>query len=193
MGLTTLWVVFGLMVLSSALFTAMSWNIPISKRIYHVVTTLITIIGALSYFAMASGHAATYKCELVKDHFEHVPDLHHNLCRQVYWARYVDWTLTTPLLVLDLCLLAGVDGAHTLMAMIASIIMTLTGLFATFGSEHTAQKWGWFTIACVSYAFVIWHVALHGSTAVRAKGERVTKLWGGLAAYTLILWTVYPM
>lgn len=172
------------MLVSSALFTAMSWNIPISKRIYHVVTTLITIIGALSYFAMASGHGVTEKCEVVND---------HSLCRQVYWARYVDWSLTTPLLVLDLCLLAGVDGAHTLMAMIASLIMTLTGLFAAFGSKDTAQKWGWFTIACVSYVFVIWHVALHGSTAVRAKGERVTKLFGGLAAYTLVLWTVYPM
>lgn len=181
------------MLISSALFTAMSWNIPISKRVYHVVTTLITIIGALSYFAMASGHGVTSRCERVTDKFEHLPDLHHLECRQVYWARYVDWTLTTPLLLLDLCLLAGVDGAHTLMAIIASLIMSLTGLFAALGNEHTAQKWGWFTIACLSYVFVIWHVALHGYTMVKAKGDRVTKLFGGLAAFTLILWTIYPM
>ncbi|RKU40421.1 Small subunit processome complex component [Coniochaeta pulveracea] len=194
LGLTTLWVVFGLMLVSSAVFTALSWNVPISKRLYHVTTTVVTIVGTLSYFAMASGHGVTQKCEHVTDHHHDiVPDLGHTVCRQVYWARYVDWSLTTPLLLLNLCLLAGVDGAHTLMAMAASLIMTLTGLFAALGDEDTAQKWGWFSIACVSYVFVIWHVALHGSTAVRAKGDRVTKLFGGLAAYTLILWTLYPI
>ncbi len=27
--------------------------------------------------------------------------------RQIYWARYVDWVFTTPLLLLDLLLLAA--------------------------------------------------------------------------------------
>jgi len=28
---------------------------------------------------------------------------------------------------------------------------------------------------------------------VKAKGDRVTKLFGSLAAFTLILWTIYPI
>lgn len=67
----------------------------------------------------------------------------------VYWARYVDWSVTTPLLLLDLALLAGLSGGHIFIAVVADIIMILTGLFAAFGSEDTPQKWGWYAIACI--------------------------------------------
>jgi len=192
-GFRALWVVFVVMVIASAVFSFRAWSIPVSKRLYHVITTLITITAAISYFAMASGHATNYHCTTVKDHHKHVPDTHHDVCRQVFWARYVDWSITTPLLLLDLCLLAGVDGAHTLMAIAADLIMVLTGMFAAYGQEHTVQKWGWYAIACIAYLFVIWHVAVHGSKMVKAKGDRVTKLFGSLAAFTLILWTIYPI
>jgi len=192
-GKTTLWIGFAVMVLASGVFALMSWRIPVSKRVYHVLSTLVTIVAALSYFAMATGDGVSAKCEQKTDYHDHVPDTHHTVCRQIYWARYVDWSLTTPLLLLELCLLAGVDGAHTLMASVASLIMTLTGLFAAFGRQHTFQKWGWFTIACVAYVFVIWHVALHGSRTVRAKGDVVAKHFGGLAAFLFIPLTVYPI
>lgn len=191
LGTTTLWVVFAVMVIASAVFAGLSWNIPVSKRVYHVLTTLATVIAALSYFAMASGDGVTYRCEDRTDYHKHLPDTHHTVCRELYWARYVDWSLTTPLLLLDLCLVAGVDGAHTLMAIAASLIMTLSGLFAALGDKHTAQKWGWFTIACVAYLFVIWHVVLYGSRIVQAKGEKVARLFGGLTAFLFVLWTIY--
>lgn len=117
----------------------------------------------------------------------------HLSCRQIFWARYIDWTLTFPILLLNLGLLAGIDGAHTLMAIIASVIMTLSGLFSALGRTHTAQKWGWLTIACVSYLFVLWHVVLHGSTMVKTKGSAVTKLFSSLAMFSFIVWTIYPM
>jgi bacteriorhodopsin len=192
-GFRALWVVFIVMIFSSALFTFLSWNIPVQRRLYHVITTLITLTAAVSYFAMATGHATAYNCVTVVDHHKHVPNTEHEVCREVFWARYVDWSITTPLLLLDLCLLAGIDGAHTLMAIVADLIMILTGLFAAFGQERTGQKWGWYTIACIAYLFVIWHVGLHGSRMVKAKGDRVGKLFGSLAAFTLILWTVYPI
>ncbi|KAK4183035.1 putative opsin [Podospora australis] len=191
-GHRTLWTVFALMVLSSGVFSILSWNIPVSKRLLHVVTTLITITASLSYFAMASGHATSFSCTTARDHHKHVPDQYYTECRQVFWARYVDWAITTPLLLLDLCLLAGVDGAHTLMAIVADIIMALSGLFAAYGTTAT-QRWGWYAIGCISYLFVIWHVALHGARAVQAKGQGVSRLFGSLALFTFLLWTAYPI
>jgi bacteriorhodopsin len=179
------------MVLSSAVFALLSWNVSVARRVFHVITTLTTIIAAVSYFAMASGHATDYNCITVRQHYKHLPDTYHDVCREVFWARYVDWSLTTPLLVLELCLLAGVDGAHTLMAIVANLVMVLSGLFAAFGHTHTAQKWGWYAISCVAYLFVIWHVAIHGSRVAKARGGKVKKLFGLLAVFALILWTVY--
>jgi len=192
-GFTALWVVFVIMTVSSAIFAIRAWKIPTSRRLYHVITTLITITAALSYFAMATGDATSFNCHKVKDHHGKLPSTHHLECRQVYYARYIDWAITTPLLLLDLCLLAGVDGAHTLMAIVADLIMILTGLFAAYGKENTAQKWGWYTIGCVAYLFVIWHVAINGGRVARARSNSVGKLFGSLAAFTLILWTIYPI
>lgn len=164
-----------------------------SRRLYHVITTLITTIAALSYFAMATGHGTALHHVKVRESHSHVPDTYHDIYREVYWARYVDWSLTTPLLLLDLALLAGVDGAHTLIAIVADLIMILTGLFAAFGSEGTPQKWGWYAIACIAYLVVIWHLAIHGRAMALSRSSKVSNLFGSLALFTLILWTAYPM
>lgn len=182
------------MTIFSAVFALLSWNVPVQKRVYHVTTTIFSIISALAYFAMAAGHASSLSCHSVRERHSHdIPDTFHNQCRQVYWAHYVDWALTTPLVLLNLCLLAGVDGAHTLMAIVANVIMVLAGLFAAYGAEGTAQKWGWFAIACLGYLFVVWHVGLHGTRMVQNKGSRMSKLWASLAIYTLAVWAAYAM
>lgn len=68
-GHRTLWVMFGLMVASCAIFALSSWNVAISRRIYPFLVTLSAIISALSYFAMASGQATTFNCMKVSTFF----------------------------------------------------------------------------------------------------------------------------
>lgn len=122
--------------LSSSLFSSIP-NTQQSKRLYHVITSLITIIAAISYFAMATGTGVSY-------HHIRIREQHKNIYRQVYWARYIDWALTTPLLLLDLSFLANLSGGNILIAVVADVIMILTGLFAAFGREHNGSKWGWY-------------------------------------------------
>jgi bacteriorhodopsin len=106
---------------------------------------MITIIAALSYFAMATGTGVSYHHIRVREQHSHgVPATYKHIVRQVYWARYIDWALTTPLLLLDLSLLANLSGANILVAVLADVIMILTGLFAAFGREHNGSKWGWY-------------------------------------------------
>jgi bacteriorhodopsin len=168
-------------------------NTPQNKRLYHVITTIITLTAALSYFAMASGAGVALKKVVEREQHDHVPDTFTTTYRQVYWARYVDWTITTPLLLLDLGLLAGMSGGHMIMMIVADIIMVLTGLFAAFGTEETAQKWGWYAISCIAFLFVFWHLGLNGGANARAKGDKLRGFFISIAAYTAVLWTAYPM
>ncbi|KAF1913668.1 hypothetical protein BDU57DRAFT_520623 [Ampelomyces quisqualis] len=181
------------MLIASASFTALSWRVPLSKRLYHTITTMITIFAALSYFAMATGHGISVQKIVIREQHDHVPDTFHEVHRQVFWARYVDWSLTTPLLILDLGLLAGMSGGHIIMAIVADLIMILTGLFAALGEEGTPQKWGWYTIACIAYIFVVWHLALNGGANATAKGTKLRTFFVSIAAYTFVLWTAYPI
>jgi bacteriorhodopsin len=55
--------------------------------------TFVTGIASISYFSMASGGGWVI-----------APD-----CRQLFVARYMDWLITTPLLLIDLGIVAGVS------------------------------------------------------------------------------------
>lgn len=142
---------------------------------------------------MASGDGISYHHIVVRESHKHVPDTKQDVYRQVFWARYVDWSLTTPLLLLDLALLAGLNGANIFIAIVADLIMILTGLFAAFGSEETAQKWGWYAIACIAYLVVVWQLAVHGRAKASAKGGKVGSFFAAISLFTLVIWTVYPM
>lgn len=203
-GHTTLWVVFVLMVIAAASFAGLSWKVPVSRRIYHIAATLATVIGAISYFAMATGQGVTLRCGPTDHSHGHGHWSGHGyghdhvhrgsgVCREVYWARYIDWAVSTPILLVGLCLLAGVNGAHTLIAVAADLVMKLAGLFGALSRRHGAQRWGWYVIAWVAYLCVIWHVAVHGSRTAKARGTTVAKVFGSLALYALVLWTIYPM
>ena len=164
------------------------------KRLFHIITAFITTFAFLSYFAMASGTGVTLKhIAIVEKHAQHIPDTVQDVFREVYYARYIDWTLTTPLLLLDLCLLAGLSGGVIIMTMIADIIMIVTGLFAAFGAEDTPQKWGWYAIACFAYLVVVWHLVIHGRAMAMGKGGKVGNFFAAIGGFTLIIWTVYPM
>jgi bacteriorhodopsin len=193
-GYRTLWAVFVIMVLASASFAALAWTVPVSRRLYHVLTTLITIIAALSYYGMATKQGTTYHhINKTHHHNKGIPPTHEDIFRQVFWARYVDWALTTPLLLVDLSLLAGLSGAHMTMAILADVIMILTGLFAAFAVGTGGQKWGWYAIACISFLVVIWHLGVNGRTAVSSKGAGTSKFYAMIAGYTVLVWLAYPI
>ncbi|KAH6692113.1 hypothetical protein BKA61DRAFT_637712 [Leptodontidium sp. MPI-SDFR-AT-0119] len=191
-GSKTLWVVFVMMFISTLAFYYMAWRVPVQKRLFHVITALITTFATLSYFAMATGDGNSFAHIVVKEVHKHTPDTVEHVFRQVFWARYVDWALTTPLLLLDLAFLAGMNGANITVTIVADLIMVLTGLFAAFG--HTeGQKWGWYTMGCAAYLVIVYQLVVPGRRAVAAKSNSTAKLFASIGGFTLILWTLYPI
>ena len=205
-------VVFVIMLISSIAFYVMAFRVPVvsisqalptpsiltnadlpkQKRLFHILTAFITTFATISYFAMAV-HDGVGKNEITIKHTQkHFPDTFQTVYREVYWARYVDWSVTTPLLLLDLCLLAGLGGANILVAIVADIIMILTGLFAAFTVEE-GPKWGWYAMACIAYLVVVYQLAFNGRGVVQNKDKKTATFFSAIAGFTLILWTIYPM
>lgn len=162
------------------------------KRMFHILTAFITTFATISYYAMAI-HDGVGQNEITLKHTQkHFPDTFQTVYREVYWARYVDWSVTTPLLLLDLCLLAGLSGANILVAIVADIIMILTGLFAAFTVEE-GPKWGWYAMACIAYLVVVYQLAFNGRGVVQNKDKKTATFFSAIAGFTLIIWTLYPM
>ena len=110
------------------------------------------------------------------------------LDRQIFYARYVDWSVTTPLLLLDLCLLAGTPGIDIIALIFADLGMILTGLFASL-ENSTKYSWGWYAIANFFYLYIIYGLVFNGRTSASVRGQKVAKLYDSVAGFTLILWT----
>lgn len=156
------------------------------------MTAFITTFAAIAYFAMAVGDGVYLNEISVKEAQKHVPDTEHIIFREVYWARYVDWSLTTPLLLLDLALLAGLNGASILVAVVTDVIMIMCGLFAALTNDQSS-KWGYYAIACIAYITVVYQLAINGRSVVQAKDSKTATFFAAIGGFTLILWTVYPM
>ncbi|KAH9203467.1 bacteriorhodopsin [Leptodontidium sp. 2 PMI_412] len=192
-GETTLWIVFAIMLLSSITFMFLAYRQPVSKRAFHLTTSLITIFASISYYAMATGDGNSMVSYVVKEHHgKGIQDTYIYIFRQVYWARYIGLSVTTPLLLLDLALLAGLNGANIVALISADVVMTITGLFAGL-NENGGQKWGYYTISCIAYLFVIYLLVIQGRSSATTQGPKVGTLFTSLAGFTLIVWTLYPI
>ena len=162
------------------------------KRLFHILTAFITTFATLSYYAMAVGDGISLNEITIKHSHDKLPATYDTIFREVYWARYVDWSVTTPLLLLDLSFLAGLSGANILVAVVADVIMILTGLFAGFTIE-SSPKWGWYAIACIAYLVIVYQLAWNGRAVAANKDSKTATFFAALGGFTLILWTVYPM
>jgi bacteriorhodopsin len=156
------------------------------------LTTFITTFATISYFAMATGDGNSFVHIIVKEAHKGAPNSFEHVFRQVFWARYIDWSLTTPLILLDLAFLAGLSGANILVTIVADLIMVLLGLFGAF-SHSGGQKWGYYAIACIAYLVIIYQLVIPGRRAVLTKDSSTAKLFAAIGGFTIILWTLYPI
>lgn len=191
-GMRTLWVVFVLMLISTIIFSALAFRVPVQKRLFHILTAFITAFATLSYFAMATGDGNSFSRNVKYEHPKGMDPIKHETYRQVFWARYVDWAITTPLLLLDLAFLAGMNGANMLVTIVADVLMVLTGLFAAFG-RNKGQKWGYYFMGIAAFLVVIYQLVVPGRKSVLARDSKTSKFYTSIAAFTLIIWSIYPI
>ena len=166
--------------LATAYFAYLGSQSPFRGRYFYWITALITGVAFISYLVMASGAGST----ILDDG------------REFYYFRYIDWLVTTPLLLLDLALLALARPARNT-GLIAGIIgldivMILTGLVA--GSATNAFfSTVFFIISLAAMIGVLYLVYTRLLTAARTRSPNVARLFNTLAMLTIVLWSLYPI
>jgi len=144
-GNTALWVGFFGMFLPFLYFNIDMWSKPQGKRKFHVYTLMINGIASVAYLYMATGNG-----------WKEVDG------RQFFFVRYVDWLFTTPLLVLDLCLLgkASADTTNLLLGMdILMIVSGVTGAFLTGNAtDGDYRPWVFFALGCFFFLPIVYEL-----------------------------------
>ena len=147
------WTVFAVMLFFTFVFVGLSRTKPRSQRVFHYITAAITGVASVAYFTMASNLGwAPIGVEFHRSNVRVGGNT-----RSVFYARYIDWVITTPLLLLDLMLTAGVPWPTIMTTIIFDEVMVITGLIGALVSS--TYKWGYYTFGMFAFFGVIWNVS----------------------------------
>jgi len=144
-----------------------------------LVSGLITGIAAVHYYYMRDYYAATNETPTA--------------------LRYIDWTLTVPLMCLEFYLLlkpAGAKSSFMWKLIAASIVMLVAGYIGeafTDGSTGHSVLWG--VISTVGYVYILysaWFGEAH-KLAAASNSTSVQKGIRALAWFVLVGWAIYPI
>ncbi len=160
-----------------------------SEELQTVLHGIVPIIAACSYFAMATGQGAIVLPILGAPVGAHTT-------RIFYFARYIDWTFTTPLLLITLSMTAMHAGPKRSGAIagvvLADLMMILTALF--FGaSEVLWIKWAWFIISCVAFLGVYYVIWVSQIEANKLERDDIRSAYRRDATILSVLWLIYPL
>ncbi|MFB6302887.1 MAG: bacteriorhodopsin, partial [Haloferacaceae archaeon] len=156
------------MFLGMLYFIARGWGETDERRQeFYIVTIFITAIAFVNYLAMALGFGLT----MVEVGGEELP---------IYWARYTDWFFTTPLLLIDLGLLAGANRNQLSALVGLDMLMIGTGALATLSGGPGALSEGarrliWWGVS-TGFLLVLLYM-LYGSL-----GDKASRLSGDAAS-----------
>jgi bacteriorhodopsin len=174
-GVGALTIAFLILAVSTIVFIARTGSATTQKKNYYC-NVFICGFATMAYFAMLSGQGWTAVAG----------------CRQFFYARYVDMGVTFPLVILNLGLIAGVEGAMIAAVIGAQVISTGSAYLGAV-SVVTTVKWFWFVISLAVFTLVIYSIAVSFREAAAAKGRDAADVYGRVAWLIIITWIFYPL
>ncbi|KAL6240796.1 hypothetical protein RBB50_012360 [Rhinocladiella similis] len=172
---------------STFVFMALSFKKTRSQRIFHYLTASITLVASIAYFCMGSNLGWT----AIQVEFERSdPKVSGNM-RQIFYVRYIDWAITTPLLLADLLLTCGLPTPTIMYVVLMDEVMVVTGLVGAL--VKSSYKFGFFVFGCVAFLFVAYTVVFEGRAYARILGQDILKTFTICGVWTISLWFLYPI
>ena len=182
-----LWLTTAIMLLGGLAILAVGKRRTPSEELHTVLHGIVPIIASCSYFAMAIGQGAITLPVL---------GAAEGTTRIFYYARYIDWSFTTPLLLATLAMTsmhAGKKRPGIIVGVILADVMMIATAFFFGLSEVLWIKWTWFVISCVAFLaiyYVIWKSQMEANATER---DDVRSNYKRNASILTVLWFIYPI
>ena len=169
------------MLAASVFFFAERSAVEGKWKLSLLVSALITGIAAIHYYYMRDYYLATGKTPTA--------------------LRYIDWTLTVPLMCVEFYLLTKAAGAKISLLwklIAASVFMLVTGYIGEAfynGPGEGTQSIIWGSLSTLGYIYIL-YTAWAGEVAQLAKASGdaiVIKGIRALAWFVLVGWAIYPI
>lgn len=176
-----LWIgVFG-MAIGAAVLLAIGPRQTKDEYFHRGLHSFVPMVAAGFYLLMALGQGA----------------LHLDGGREFLYARYIDWSVTTPLLLLALSATALGElrtRPGLMVALVgADVYMILAGLAAGLSPSGSSAKWIWYIVSCGAFLgvyYVLWGPLLKEA---KARSAAAAQAYTRHAAILSVLWLLYPI
>lgn len=99
--------------------------------------------------------------------------------------------ITTPLLLMDLLLTAGLPWPTVLYTILIDEIMVVTGL--TGALVRSSYKWGYWTFGMFALFFIAYVLVLEARSSANALGKDIGRTFLICGGWTTFLWFLYPI
>jgi bacteriorhodopsin len=163
-----------------------------------VISGLVTFIAAYHYFRIFNSWDSSYAYVLDKAD----PELTGMPFNDAY--RYMDWLLTVPLLLMEICLIMKFEGdkaeekrsSKILQLGVASALMIICGYPGELVTEQDqlSQRWMYWGMSMVPFMFVVYTLIVDLAVCVEAEQDPQVKSKVSMACYvTVISWLTYPV
>jgi len=182
---SSLWVNIALAGIAILLFVYMGRNVESTRaKLIWVATLLVPLVSISSYAGLASGLTIGFLT---------MPAGHALAGQEVLspWGRYLTWTLSTPMILLALGLLADTDRATLFTAITIDIGMCVTGLAAALVTSSYALRWVFYLISCAFFVAVLYVLLVEWASDAAAAGT--SDIFETLKLLTVVLWLGYPI
>lgn len=172
------WAYVAAMALGALLFASWWRNPKNVPREEYLIATIIPVWSGLAYTAMAFNYG---KIE-IDGQITHIP-------------RYIDWVVTTPLLLLALALtgMKGVKKDVTTIAgvMAADVIMIVCGLVADLTSG--TARYTFYAAGVGAFLVVLGVIWGKMRRIAHENNAEIASIYDKLTAYLTVLWIGYPV
>ena len=187
---SSLWVGTAGMFVGMLYFIAKGWGEE-NERLqeFFIVTIFIAAIAFVNYLAMALGYGVT---EVMVG----------GEAKTIYWARYTDWLITTPLLLIDLGLLAGATRNELATLVGLDVAMIGTGAVATLTGDGAgaigalgaeAQRLVWWGVSTGFLLVLLYFLFGSLTDKAAALGGQTASKFKTLRNLIVVVWLVYPV
>ncbi|MCU0569349.1 MAG: bacteriorhodopsin [Oculatellaceae cyanobacterium Prado106] len=181
------WIYIACMAIGAIYFALLGRNPKGLPRIEYFVATFIPIWSGLAYLSMVlPGGVDTLEQGKLAI-----------AGQTTHFARYIDWIVTTPLLLLALSLTAMHHKTHKDKTLIFSLMLTqviviLTGLVADL-SVVPWVRYLWYTIGMVAFLVVLWGIWGPLRAIAHEQDAELSSLYTGLNTFFTVTWICYPI
>ena len=116
-----------------------------------------------------------------------------------YLARYIDWSVTTPILLAGLVLVAfhdhgkpGAVGGYLTSIIVLDVLMIVTGLISSLAPPSPA-KWIWYAWSCVAFLGVLYLLWVPLLKLARSRGAALGTAYTKNVTFLTVIWFLYPI